>query len=81
MNIEGKQILVLDSGFVYVGDCEIQDGFVVLHNASNVRRWGTKLGLGQLRFGPTSETVADKAGMIIVPIARINHFIPVEKGW
>lgn len=59
------QIVVLHRGFVFVGDVERGDGEIVIHNARNIRRWGTNAGLGQLaESGPQANTVLDPAGTI-----------------
>ena len=68
-----KQIIVLHRGFVFVGDVERKESEVVIHNAQNVRRWGTTSGLGQIaENGPTSNTTLDAAGTIrYSPLAEI----------
>ncbi len=61
-------IAVLDKGFVFVGSIRFQDGFYTISNAQNIRRWGTKNGLGQLaESGPQSETVLDPSPEVFVP--------------
>lgn len=77
----GLQIVILDGGFVYVGNCVINEGFLLIDNARNLRLWGTKKGLGELRTGPTANTVVDDTGEILVPISRVIHFIKIERGW
>jgi len=77
----GKQIVVVDNGFVHVGDCSIQDGFLRINRARNIRVWGTSKGLGELRNGPTEKTVFDEAGTILIPTARIVFFLEVFGGW
>lgn len=76
----GTQIVVLDNGFVHVGRCSVQDGFLRIENCKNIRRWGTTKGLGQLMSGPTSDTVSDDIGVALVPISRIVFFIEVTNG-
>ncbi len=77
----GKQIVVIDKGFVHVGDCSMQDGLLCIDNCKNIRKWGTEKGLGQLITGPTPNTVADECGTVLVPIARVVFFLAVVKGW
>ena len=78
----GKQIVVLDRGFVYVGDVTIKGDYVHLNNAKNIRRWGTSKGLGELLEGPLSNTVTDPvSGTILIPARAVIHFIAVKKGW
>jgi hypothetical protein len=78
----GKQIVVLDRGFVYVGDVTIKGDFVTVKNAKNIRRWGTTKGLGELLEGPLSSTVVDPVeGALLIPARAVIHFIAVKKGW
>lgn len=77
----GKQIVVIDNGFVNVGDCSVEDGFLKISNAKNLRVWGTKNGLGQLVNGPTANTVADPCGTVLVPFGRVVMFLGVIGGW
>jgi hypothetical protein len=77
----GKQIVVIDSGFVHVGDCSLGDGLLHIDNAKNIRVWGTTKGLGELINGPTKDTKADVIGSALVPISRVVFFLAVVKGW
>ncbi len=52
-----KYIVILQRGWVFVGDFSQEGSECKLNNASCVRRWGTTEGLGQLASnGPLSET-------------------------
>lgn len=78
-----KQIAVLERGFVYVGDCEVEDGFLVISNASCVRRWGTTKGLGELAMkGPLENTDLDPTPTVRVPLGGgvLIHLIDCEAG-
>lgn len=78
----GKQIVVLDRGFVYVGDVTIKGDYVTIKNAKNIRRWGTSKGLGELLEGPLPNTATDPVtGAILVPARAVIHFIAIKKGW
>jgi hypothetical protein len=77
----GKQIVVVDNGFVHVGDCSLNDGLLCIENAKNIRKYGTSQGLGQLVAGPMKETVADEMGTLLVPLARVVFFLRVVEGW
>jgi hypothetical protein len=75
----GFAIVVLDRGFVYVGDVEMDDKWCVISNARNVRYWGTTQGLGELaRNGPTEKTKLDCAGTVRAPIKSVIHIIDSE---
>lgn len=60
-----KKIVVLQRGWVVVGDYAKDAHEVVVTNASVIRRWGTTKGLGEIaENGPTSNTVLDKCGTV-----------------
>lgn len=61
-------IVVLDRGFVYVGDLTRDGSDYTLKNARNIRRWGTDKGLGQLVLeGPQRSTELDECGTVQFP--------------
>ena len=65
MNVTGKQIVVLQRGWVLVGDVTISGDEVTISGASVVRRWGTSKGLGELAAkGPQSATILDPCGEV-----------------
>jgi hypothetical protein len=77
----GKQIVVIDNGFVHVGDCSrLPDGTLRIDACKNIRVWGTDKGIGQLAAGPTTETVVDDCGTVLVPASRIVFFVAVKEG-
>ncbi len=76
----GKQIVVLDRGFVYVGDVTVAGEFTHIKNVKNIRYWGTKNGLGELVNGPLPETKSDACGDIIAPNKAVIHFIRCSEG-
>lgn len=43
--LRGFSIVVLDRGFVYVGNVEHDGEWCVIRNARNIRYWGTERGL------------------------------------
>ena len=70
-----KRIVVVDKGFVYVGEVEEAAGGIVIHEAENIRYWGTTKGLGELRSGPTEKTKYDHTGTVRVPMGSVIHMI------
>lgn len=72
-----KSIVVLQRGWVFIGDLvKVGDEFV-LSNAQNIQRWGTTKGLGQLALsGPTATTVLNAAGTVrfheLTVVARLD---------
>ena len=74
-------IVVLDRGFVYVGRVERDPATetLMIHEARNIRAWGTTRGLGQLALeGPTSSTRLDPAGTVRAPSRAVIHTIDTE---
>lgn len=76
----GIQIVVLKQGFVYVGQVSHSDNLCIIDNAKNLRVWGTKKGLGELRHGPLNSTIADECGVVTAPMHAVIHFIKAT-GW
>ena len=74
----GPHIVVLDRGFVYVGNVSCTDKYCTITNAKNIRVWGTTKGLGELRNGPLSGTKTDEVGEVIAPHKAVIHFIPCK---
>ena len=59
-----KKIVVIESGWVLVGDYEGKRDKTLLTDASVIRLWGTSKGLGEIAInGPTKDTVLDKLGV------------------
>jgi len=79
----GKQIAVLEHGFVYYGDVERDGDEIVIRGACTVRRWGTTRGLGQLaNEGPQPTTTLDPAGEVRAPRTSLIHLIACsEAAW
>lgn len=78
-----KQIVVLQRGWVVVGDVEKTPDEVKISNASVIRRWGTTQGLGELADkGVTSKTVLDKCSDVIVhPLSVVLYMNVNPKNW
>lgn len=59
---KGKKIVILQRGWVFVGDFYQKGYDCTLKNASCIRRWGTTNGLGELaQKGPLPETKLEPA--------------------
>jgi hypothetical protein len=55
------KIVIMDRGWVVVGNTTIKDNYVYIDNAAVVRRWGTENGIGELaEKGELEDTVLDK---------------------
>lgn len=74
-------IVVCDRGFVLVGRISIENSYVTITSCSNVRRWGTTKGLGELAAGgPTSKTVLDPQPTTRVHELQVVQIIDCEEG-
>lgn len=75
----GLQIIILDRGYVYVGNVSIDDNWVLITNARNVRRWGTTKGLGELAAnGPLKDSIIDPVGTVRAPLRALIGLIECE---
>lgn len=59
-----KKIVVLQRGWVVVGDVAETPEKLTVTNAQIIRYWGTTRGLGELVSGPTAKTILDPAGTV-----------------
>ena len=74
--LRGKAIVVVDRGFVYVGDVEIAGDWCNVTQAKNIRFWGTTEGLGELALkGPQKDTKLDMVGIVRIPMRSVISVI------
>lgn len=73
------KIVVLDRGYVYVGNVTLEENFVVIRNAKNIRYWGTTKGLGELVNGPTPTTKLDIVGTVRANTKALINLIDVDQ--
>jgi len=71
----GQNIIVLDRGFVYVGEVSKDGDFIIISNAKNIRKWGTSKGLGELVNGKLPDTILDPVGEVKAPFKSLIHLI------
>ena len=72
-----KSIVILQRGWVFIGDLSKDGEEFTLSNAQNIQRWGTTDGLGQLALsGPTNSTQLKPAGTVrfheLTVVARLD---------
>lgn len=73
-----KQIVVLDRGFVFIGDVSTGDHWITIADAKCIRYWGTTKGLGQLAIeGPQPKTILDDTGTVRAPLTSVIALIDV----
>lgn len=78
-SVNGYAVVVVDRGFVYVGQTEIDEKWCIIREARNIRYWGTKNGLGELALnGPLPETKLDACGTVRIPIHALVHILETE---
>ena len=59
------RIVILQRGWIYIGEFSKDGVECRLKNAKNIRRWGTTNGLGELaKKGKQEETQLDEAGTV-----------------
>ena len=65
--IDGEiKICILQRGWVMIGRFERKGSDCKLHQASVIRNWGTKKGLGELAGeGPKKDTILDKCNGLV----------------
>ena len=74
------KIVILQRGWIYIGRFERNGNDCKLHNAANIRIWGTTKGLPELVNGPTSKTILDKSdGVIEFDYLTVVHTITVNQ--
>lgn len=77
--MKATHILVVQSGWVFVGTMSRGEKIITLTDAACVRRWGTTKGLGELALGgPTKSTALEPCGVVQVPERAVHFWIPVE---
>ncbi len=77
--LTGFAIVVLDRGFVHVGQVDHDGEWCVITNAHNIRYWGTERRLGQLALeGPTGKTKLDASGTVRAPARAVICLLDTE---
>ena len=78
-----KQIVVLQRGWVVVGDVEKTETEVKINSCSVIRIWGTSKGLGEIADnGPTSKTKLDPCPPITAhPLSVVFYMNVNEDKW
>lgn len=76
---EGINLVILDRGFIYVGYVQVDDDWVYISQAKNVRYWGTSKGLGELVNGPLPSTKLDDVGTVKAPLSAVISLIKCEE--
>ena len=78
-----KQIVVLQRGWIVIGDVEKTETEVKINNCSVIRVWGTSKGLGELaENGATSNTKLDPCPPVTVhPLSVVLYMNVNEEKW
>ena len=83
ISVGSRYIIVCERGWVYAGTVSKDCGHaVIFDDVSNIRRWGTSEGLGQLaREGKQEGTKLDSVGSgVSIRAGAIDCMIPVSSG-
>jgi hypothetical protein len=73
------KIVILQRGWIYIGRFERIGNDCKLHNAYNIRTWGTTKGLPELVNGATKDTKLDKCeGIVEFDWLTVIHTITVN---
>ena len=76
----GLAIVVVDRGFVYVGDVTVANQWCEIREAKNIRQWGTTQGLGELVLnGPLANTKLDQCGDLDIPLRAVISIHPCRE--
>lgn len=83
---EKREIVILQRGWIMVGNVTKQGSDIVMDNTSLIRRWGTTTGLGQLALtGPTKDTILCACGRVrvheLAVVARIEVLPRPDNRW
>jgi hypothetical protein len=78
-----KQIVVLQRGWIVIGDVHKTDTEVNINNCSVIRVWGTSKGLGEIaENGPTDKTKLDPCPPVTVhPLSVVLSMNVNESKW
>lgn len=78
-----KQIVILQRGWVVIGNVSKEGTDFTISNCSVIRSWGTSKGLGEIALnGPTSNTKLDPCGAIQVhELAVVGRMNVEESKW
>lgn len=75
-----KYILVIQAGWVLIGDVEETPSKYLITNGSVIEKWGTTMGLGEIALkGPTKDTVLRAFGEGDVPKSSVLFRIKCAK--
>lgn len=76
------RIVILQRGWILVGDISRDANEITVSLACVIRRWGTTKGLGELYDGPTPKTVLDPSSTWYVhPLMVIGQVAIDEEKW
>lgn len=81
--LRNKRIVVLQRGWVVVGNYSRQGDEILVEGASVIRQWGATKGLGEIAAGgPTSKTVLDPCGLVRAHVASVVLTVDCnEEAW
>lgn len=83
---ESREIVILQRGWIMVGNVTKKGNDIVMTDTLLIRRWGTTQGIGQLALtGPTKETIVCPCGVVkvheLAVVARIEVLERADGRW
>lgn len=78
----GRHIVVLDRGWIFVGDLILEkEDVYILSNAKNVRKWETGGFGGLTKSAKNSGAVLDESEPLKFHKSAMIFCVPVKSGW
>jgi len=76
----GVCFVIIDRGFIYIGEFKTNNQFATINNPINVRSYTAGKGLLWHVDNGDEDMELDKGGKVIkVPFDKVIHFIPTDK--
>lgn len=76
----GCCVIILDKGFIYVGDLSIVGKYIEIKRPMNLRSFDSSKGLLWHAENGKEDTTLDsfKSGAVKAPLSSLEHFIPTK---
>ncbi len=76
-----REIVTVESGWIFVGDVTEESDYLLLENAKNIRKW-ERSGFGGLtQSAKDSGAELDSMRNMRIALAKVIHRVPVPEGW
>ena len=76
---EGFCVVVLDRGFIYIGELIISKDYAIIKNARNLRRWSSNKGLMWHVENGKEDTTIDGTGKDVkLHVSKLQHWMNTD---